>query len=86
MNSSRPVRAWINQPSTLQTLHHRHGQRVLMVEHDDGSATLYPVSGPTISLLASVEVVSLGWDNKYVTDVKKFSGYKKPQRSKGKTK
>lgn len=55
-------RAWINQPSTLQPLHKLHGTNVLVhwIEDDD-EVTIYFLSGPVHSQLASKLWLSLGW-------------------------
>jgi hypothetical protein len=63
MSSHLPTRMWINQPSTLQALHSRHGQLGLAVEEDDGYYRFYPVAGDTISLRAPASALSPGWPN-----------------------
>ncbi len=45
-------RAWINQPSTLQPLHDRHGQHCIAHDTGDQSVTLYFTDGPVHSMLA----------------------------------
>lgn len=61
--ATRLQRGWINQPSTLQPLHHRHGTRVLIDLHDDGFATVYFISGPVVSARVPNSALSLGWPN-----------------------
>lgn len=46
----RVYRAWINQPSTLQPLHHLHGEAGIAIERD-GHTTLYFVTGPVFSMV-----------------------------------
>ena len=49
-------RMWINQPSTMQPLHHLHGTRVLA----DGTK-VYLLDGPTISMEVPSLCLSEGW-------------------------
>lgn len=49
-------RMWINQPSTLQPLHHLHGTNVLAV-----GRRVYFLSGPVISMMVPERVLSRGW-------------------------
>ena len=51
-------RAWINQPSTLQPLHHLHGVNVLF---DSANGTIYFLSGATVSMMPPNGVLSDGW-------------------------
>ncbi|MBD9544298.1 hypothetical protein IB276_33165 [Ensifer sp. ENS04] len=54
-------RMWINQPSTLQPLHHLHGTRVLG-QHESATVTrIYFLSGDVISQQAPREALSEGW-------------------------
>ncbi len=57
---SRPYRAWINQPSTLQPLHHFHGSRVIAYD-EGGVTTIYFLEGKTISQVANPLSLSPGW-------------------------
>ena len=62
-----PQRMWVNQPSTLQPFHHRHGkkglaaktakrdQAIVFIVHDD-SSTSEPLAMPALCL-------SHGWPN-----------------------
>lgn len=52
------TRMWINQPSTLQPLHHLHGTNVLS---EDGTNRIWFLSGPVISMVVPHNVLSLGW-------------------------
>lgn len=58
------ARYWINQPSTLQPCHKMHGTLVLaprVIAKDALAVTVYPTSGPVISLLVPERVLSPGW-------------------------
>ena len=49
-----PERMWVNQPSTLQPLHHLHGTNVLAIRDSDsgrssGTMRIYFLSGPIVS-------------------------------------
>ena len=55
------VRMWVNQPSTLQPLHHMHGTNVLATRDSDGGARVYFLSGPIVSQQMMWEWLSLGW-------------------------
>lgn len=59
----KAVRMWVNQPSTIQPLHHLHGTNVLAIpEGDDGRTfRIYFLSGDTISMEASWLWLSRGW-------------------------
>lgn len=54
-------RGWINQPSTLQPLHHMHGTNVLAGPDTPATLRVYPVSGPVVSLQVPRQCVSRGW-------------------------
>jgi hypothetical protein len=43
-------RAWINQPSTLQPLHHLHGTPCIAMEDRPGNVRLYFVEGAVHSM------------------------------------
>lgn len=48
----KPFRCWINQPSTLQPLHHMHGVRGLCVSvYSPGTVTFYPFEGSVASMV-----------------------------------
>ena len=51
-------RAWINQPSTLQPLHDRHGQRCIVNDTGDQSVTLYFTDGDVHSMTALRQCIS----------------------------
>lgn len=54
-------RMWINQPSTLQALHHLHGVRVLAGADTDVCDRIFFLSGETISMQAPRSALSEGW-------------------------
>lgn len=56
-----PVRMWINQPSTLQPLHHLHGINVLAVHEYDDTYRIYFLSGPIVSQQVFASALSPGW-------------------------
>lgn len=58
---SRPQRKWINQPSTLQPLHHLNGVNVLAVPEYGDTWTIYFLSGDVISQQAPAATLSDGW-------------------------
>jgi hypothetical protein len=45
-------RAWINQPSTLQPLHHLHGTVCIARDDGDDTLTLYFTTGDKHSMIA----------------------------------
>lgn len=51
-------RAWINQPSTLQPLHHLHGTACIVHDTGDQSVTLYFTSGDVHSTTALRQCIS----------------------------
>jgi len=54
-------RMWINQPSTLQPLHHLHGVQVLASPDTDRTARAYFLSGDVIDMQVPRETLSGGW-------------------------
>ena len=52
------VRAWINQPSTLQPYHKYHGLNVL---YDGDEKRIYFLSGAVISMEIDPTVLEIGW-------------------------
>lgn len=53
-------RMWVNQPSTLQPLHHLHGANVLAVKEGQ-DWRIYFLSGDVISQQAPRLSLSEGW-------------------------
>ena len=51
-------RAWINQPSTLQPLHHLHGKFCIAHDTGDQSVTLYFAEGNVHSMTALRKCIS----------------------------
>lgn len=51
-------RAWINQPSTLQPLHHLNGTRCIVDDQRQKTVTLYFTEGKTHSMVAPRQCVS----------------------------
>lgn len=60
-NKRWPQRAWINQPSTLQPLHARHGEKVLVVWEYDDTFNAFLLQGPTISEQMLGIWLTAGW-------------------------
>ena len=56
--SSQIYRAWINQPSTLQPLHHLHGKHCIVHDTGDISVTLYFTEGDLHSTTALRQCIS----------------------------
>lgn len=56
-----PKRKWVNQPSTLQPLHHLHGTNVLAVHEYDDTWSIFFLSGETASQQCSGLCLSNGW-------------------------
>lgn len=54
-------RMWINQPSTLQSLHRLHGVRVLACRDTDRVDRAYFLTGDTVSMQVPCEALSEGW-------------------------
>ncbi len=54
-------RAWINQPSTSQLLHHMHGTLALAGPYSDTCDVVYLLSGETISMVVPKFALSDGW-------------------------
>ena len=59
--STTMKRMWINQPSTLQSLHHLHGVRVLACPDTDRVDRAYFLSGDVVSMQVPREALSEGW-------------------------
>jgi hypothetical protein len=58
------VRAWINQPSTLQQHHKLHGKRVLAILYDDdknGADIYFTENGPMHSMSIQRNALAFGW-------------------------
>jgi len=60
-NGHLPIRAWINQPSSLQPFHFLHGTKVLAVADDPGYFRAYFLSGDTIDIRVPDLALSPGW-------------------------
>jgi hypothetical protein len=58
VNGVELYRAWVNQPSTLQPLHGRHGQRCIVADTGERSVTLLFTEGDTHSMQALRECIS----------------------------
>lgn len=56
-----PARYWINQPSSLQPLHSRHGENVLAVPYTPGSHAIYTLKGDVTGAVVPSNVLSAGW-------------------------
>jgi len=54
-------RMWINQPSTLQSLHEHHGMNVLACKIAEDLCIIYPVKGDVISMEVPCLCLSKGW-------------------------
>jgi hypothetical protein len=63
-------RMWINQPSTLQTLHKLHGERVLAAPGTEGTHRVYFVRGSIVSMQVPYHVLSAGWPTRSELDGK----------------
>jgi hypothetical protein len=59
MKHTRPYRAWINQPSTLQPHHKLHGRRCIAVDECDKYATIYFTDGERISMQIDRQCLSI---------------------------
>lgn len=59
--TTKPQRAWVNQPTTAHPHHHWHGLRVLAVSDGAGVACIYFTSGPTICARVLSFALSPGW-------------------------
>ena len=58
-------RMWINQPSSLQPEHKRHGENVLAYVYPNRAiARVYPLSGEIISEDMLLLILSEGWITK----------------------
>lgn len=51
-------RAFINQPSTLQPLHDRHGQHCIVNDLDDNCVDIYFTEGDVHSMRVSRQCIS----------------------------
>jgi hypothetical protein len=56
-----PKRMWVNQPSTLQPLHHLHGTNVLAVAEYNGVYRIYFLTGKIVSQQCLSLCLSSGW-------------------------
>lgn len=56
-----PQRMWINQPSTLQPMHHLHGTNVLAIPDTDSTMRIFFLSGGVVSQQAPISALSPGW-------------------------
>ena len=63
MEDNTMKRMWVNQPSTLQPLHHLHGQNVL---YDEKKGDIWFLSGSLISQQIPTNPLPLshGWIDK----------------------
>ncbi len=61
--TNKPVRCWINQPSTLQVCHDRHGENVLAMDDGNNMARVYALKGAGISQRIPQNCLSPGWLN-----------------------
>ena len=63
-------RAWINQPSKHQPLHHLHGTKVLAAPEKDNERgkplmyRAYLLSGPVLSMRVPLTSLSMGWTSR----------------------
>jgi hypothetical protein len=60
-------RAWINQPSTLQPLHHLHGKYCIAHDTHQGSVTIYFTEGDVHSMDVMRSCISRVYLSKTVT-------------------
>lgn len=56
-----PVRAWINQPSSLQQFHSLDGSNVLAVYESERFARVYFTEGPVVGMVIPILALSEGW-------------------------
>jgi hypothetical protein len=61
LSYGKPIRVWVNAPSTLQTYHEFHGRNGLAISEDDTMAQLFFCEGPIISMRIDTLYLSLGW-------------------------
>lgn len=54
-------RMWINQPSTLQPLHHLHGTNVLAAHEYGSTWRVYFLAGNAVSMQVPHATLSKGW-------------------------
>lgn len=64
MSHIKVRRCWINQPSTLQPLHHLNGARVLATPDYGDSSRVYFVDGDVVSASVPSIVLSEGWPDR----------------------
>lgn len=64
--SKRPYRAWINQPSKLQPLHHLHGTKVIVTSIDSETAEVFFTEGCVISGIIPKSALSTGWPRQLI--------------------
>jgi len=57
----KPVRCWINQPSTLQVGHKYHGTNVLAAPDFEGRSKVFFLGGETVSMTVPSQWLSPGW-------------------------
>lgn len=69
-------RMWINQPSTLQPLHHLHGTNVLAEVEKDGTLRVWFLSGDVIDMQVPRGTLGFGWAPKGWTMVE--AGHEAP--------
>ena len=61
MTTPQIERVWINQPSTVQALHSKHGTNVLAVHEYGNTYRIYFLSGEVVSMQAFRDQLSPGW-------------------------
>lgn len=61
LGEKKMKRMWINQPSTLQPLHHLHGTNVLAYMESKDIYRIYFLTGDIISMRVQAIPLSLGW-------------------------
>lgn len=66
------LRMWVNQPSTLQPLHHLHGTNVLAATDYGDTYRIFFLSGDVISQQAPRNALSAGWLNPSIIAVERF--------------
>lgn len=54
-------RMWVNQPSTRQSHHHLHGERVLAVREHGDTYLIYFLHGDVVSQQIPASALSEGW-------------------------
>lgn len=58
---AKPFRAWINQPSTLQSEHDNHGRNVIALHEYDDTFRIYFLDGAVESQQVFGSALSRGW-------------------------